>query len=49
MLAKSNKPAEGRLGRLRRFAESGVRMGADMALGREGAGAEKAAEMLGSD
>ncbi|EDM80926.1 putative ATP-binding protein [Plesiocystis pacifica SIR-1] len=42
------KLVKNRLGRLRQFAGAGLRMGADMALGREGAGAEKAAEILGN-
>ena len=42
------KLVKGRLGRLRRLAGAGVRMGMDMTLGREGTGAEKAAEILGN-
>ena len=47
-MAKTAKLVKGRLGRLRQFAGAGLRMGADVALGREGIGAEKAAEILGN-
>lgn len=42
-----SKLVKGRLGRLRRLAGVGVRTGADVVLGREGAAAQRAAEVLG--
>lgn len=47
-LAHNPKLPKGRLGRLRRLAGVGLRVGADKVMGREGGAAEQASEVLGN-